>query len=134
MEPKKATRSTSAKASPSKPTPKVMTSADVSLQTARRLASEWKGIVSDYDPDELLSVICSIYQLSPDEVAGERKFARLLPARHLWYACLRHLCGWSFPMIGAFVGRDHTTVIRTIQPVPLGLVKAVADLYAEVVD
>jgi len=46
--------------------------------------------------------------------------SRQSPAPHARAALYRHLreLGWSTPRIGAFVGRDHTTILSALRDAP----------------
>lgn len=47
-------------------------------------------------------------------IIGRGKFASLHPPRRA-ITWMLHLRGWSTPQIGEFIGRDHTTVVHSLQ-------------------
>lgn len=83
------------------------------------------ALLSNYDPQPALQAIAEITGLNPDDIAGHRRHQRLIGARHVWWACIRTEGRWSYPEIGAYVERDHTTVMRAIKRVPPKVVKSV---------
>ncbi len=60
--------------------------------------------------EHLLQEIADRHGLRPEEVLSRRRTAEVCDARLELYAALRQ-AGWSYPRIGTFVGRDHSTVM-----------------------
>jgi len=114
----------------SKRTKWATTSVGVERQHVQRLVSEWLSIEPGFDPSAYLSEICELFSVTPEEVMGDRRSANLIKPRHLFWACLREHGKWSYPAIGDYVGRDHTTVMVAIPKVPKDLVKAIGNLVA----
>ena len=85
----------------------------------------WRDTVSVYDPENLLEIICFVTGCELHEVLGNSRERHLITARFLYYACLRDSLGWSWPAIGKFVGRNHTTVMSGAKSVPHNLVQEV---------
>lgn len=80
---------------------------------------------SDYNPLPALETIAEMTGLDPWEIASKSRHARLIKARHLWWACMRKEGNWSYPEIANYVERDHSTVMRAIKRVPPNVVEAV---------
>ena len=112
----------------SRKTNTVRTSVAVERQRVQRLVSEWLSIEPGFDPSLYLSEICELFNVEPDDVMGTRRFEQLNKPRHLFWACLREHGKWSYPAIGDYVGRDHTTVMYAIKKVPQDLVSAIGNL------
>ena len=51
-----------------------------------------------------------------EEVFSRSRQPHLVRARRRFYQHLRNQLGWSYPAIGAFVGRDHTTILNAFSP------------------
>jgi hypothetical protein len=69
------------------------------------------------DPRALARQIADNHGVTVDDLVGKSRFHHLAVARHELYATLRQW-GWSYPAIGRFVGRDHTTIISAIKVPP----------------
>jgi chromosomal replication initiation ATPase DnaA len=65
------------------------------------------------DPTVLAGLIGERHGTTAVGVLGRRRGPRFLEARRELYAALR-AWGWSYPAIGRFVGRDHTTVLQVL--------------------
>ena len=128
----KATTGTSEPTRLSKRTSQVSTSVVAERQRAQRLVCEWLSIEQGFDPSAYLTEICSLFRVEPEDVLGERRMQHLMKPRHLFWACLREHGKWSYPVIGDYVGRDHTTVMVAIKKVPSDLVQAVGNLVVSI--
>ena len=64
---------------------------------------------------ELLASIARRYGLLAADIKGPRRHPLLVTARRELYLALRAQ-GWSYPMIGRLVDRDHTTVLKACEP------------------
>ena len=128
----KATTGTSEPTRLSKRTSQVSTSVVAERQLAQRLVCEWLSIEQGFDPSAYLTEICSLFRVEPEDVLGERRMQHLMKPRHLFWACLREHGKWSYPVIGDYVGRDHTTVMVAIKKVPSDLVQAVGNLVVSI--
>ena len=116
----------------SKKTIQVSTSVVAERQRAQRLVCEWLSIEQGFDPSAYLNEICSLFHVTPEDVLGERRHSQLVKSRHLFWACLREHGKWSYPVIGDYVERDHTTVMVAIKKVPSDLVQAVGNLVVSI--
>lgn len=54
------------------------------------------------------------YNLDPGDVIGQRRFAEVVEARGKVYLRLQEL-GYGASVIGRWIGRSHTTVLRGIR-------------------
>ncbi|MCA6264704.1 helix-turn-helix domain-containing protein, partial [Phenylobacterium sp.] len=68
-----------------------------------------------------LAAVCAAHGVSPADVMGEARLAYLVRARHevAWrMRNVRKPTGkprFSFPQIGEFMNRDHTTIIHAVR-------------------
>ena len=58
---------------------------------------------------ELLHECSRMFRISPEDIMSRRRAKPILMARYAMYAGLRRR-GWSFPAIGRFMQRDHSSV------------------------
>jgi chromosomal replication initiation ATPase DnaA len=92
---------------------------------------EWANKSNDYKPDQILLLVAEVTGVSPEDINGGRRFASLMKARHLYWACLRQYCRLSYPAIGYLTSKHHTTIMTGIKKVPSEVINAVGDLYDE---
>ena len=128
---KKATPGTSVAKSPSSSTTKAKTSVVVSQPTGKQLATEWLNIANDFDPDAYLKVISDLTGIAPQFIDGDRRFKNFIKPRHLWWACIRKYGNWSYPIIGDYVNKNHTTIMAGCENVPEGVVEAIHAIVEE---
>ena len=55
-----------------------------------------------------------LFYIQPRDLVGSARFSFLLPARFAAYKALR-LRGWSYPMIGKLMNRDHSSIIHGVK-------------------
>lgn len=67
--------------------------------------------------EEIAARVAAKHGFSVGQLLGRRKPSALATARRELYAELRGI-GWSYPMIGAFCGRDHGTVQHVLKGRP----------------
>jgi len=109
----------------------VKTSVSAKRQLAKKLVNEWRNTASDFDPDAYLKVICELFDVTPEEVSGDRRFPSHIKARHLWWACIREYGKWSYPFIGDYVDREHTTIMEGVRRAPIEIVRAIHEVVNE---
>ena len=68
------------------------------------------------DPTALLERVARACHVRVSDIQGPRRRQRQLQARHLAMYVFRQI-GWSYPEIGRFFGRDHTTVMSAVRKV-----------------
>jgi chromosomal replication initiator protein len=62
-----------------------------------------------------LSVICSYYGVTPEELKSRSRMQRLaVPRHHFCWVVYRNRLDVSYPMIGRFLGKDHTTIVHSV--------------------
>jgi hypothetical protein len=59
----------------------------------------------------IVAEVCLKHNTHPDEVMSDRRKGTIIPARYELFYRLCKETTWSLPRIGAFVRRDHTTVM-----------------------
>jgi chromosomal replication initiation ATPase DnaA len=128
MAPNEVSTGTKGRARPSSTTKKVGTSAVATPQQEKRPVTVWLNTASVFDPEAYLKVISELSGLNAEDIIGDRRWATLIKPRHLFYACLRSIGGWSFPEIGDYVGRHHTTIMSAVTKVPADVINDVRDL------
>lgn len=98
------------------------------VETARVAYLDWSPKSRRDSLDLVLVAVCDVTRTDIIEVASDRRFAHLIPARFLWWACLREYFGMTYMEIGDFVNRDYSTVIRGSKLVPRHLLELMAPL------
>ena len=62
-----------------------------------------------------LWAICSHYGVTPEELKSKSREQRLVvPRHHFCWVVYRNRIDVSYPMIGRFLGRDHTTIVHGV--------------------
>jgi hypothetical protein len=71
--------------------------------------------VERLDAMALVERIAKKHACSPSQMLSKCRYPHLVRARQELYRALRvHPFNWSYPAIGSFVGRDHTTIMLAI--------------------
>ncbi len=68
-------------------------------------------------PSVVLAATAAESGFSVGELLGQRRSLPLVRWRHVAMAAARASSGWSYPALGRFFNRDHTTVINACQRV-----------------
>ena len=63
----------------------------------------------------ILSVVEEFYHVSHDEIIGKKRTKNIAFARHVAAYLANTMCEMSLKSVGAIFGRDHTTVIHSIE-------------------
>ena len=63
---------------------------------------------------EIAEKIALSIGISVGNLTGRSRYRHIVQGRRELYILLREK-GWSYPAIGAFVGRDHTTIIAAVK-------------------
>lgn len=74
------------------------------------------GVGRERDPDAIARGVAKRFGLAVPVLMGESRALHVVRARKVLYRELRE-SGMSYPSIGRFVGRDHTTVMNGIKRV-----------------
>jgi hypothetical protein len=78
----------------------------------------WKHRVSvpRTDPivwlEDIARVVCGVYCVSKAEFFSIRRNPRIVEARQVFFWLAKNYTSFTFPKIGAFCGRDHSTVMH----------------------
>ena len=67
--------------------------------------------------DDIARAICGVYSIGKAEFTSIRRNPRLVEARQVFYWFAKRFTGFSFPQIGHFCGKDHSTVIHGFRKV-----------------
>lgn len=62
--------------------------------------------------DDIARAICGVYSISKAEFMSIRRNPRLVQARQVFYWVAKRFTSFSFPQIGHFCGKDHSTVMH----------------------
>ncbi len=69
-------------------------------------------------PDTIVQAICSLYNIKPTQLKGEKRDAFLIGPRHICMFILKEETGLTFVEIGNIMGgRDHTTVMHAVEKI-----------------
>ena len=88
--------------------------------TPRPMLSLWRGEIRrpigvGWRPkSEILNEVAERHDLAPEAIRGPRRFKRFVIARQEAFAVM-HAAGWSYPNIGRFFQRDHTSVLHGVR-------------------
>lgn len=64
---------------------------------------------------ELAELVAERHGVSLAELRGSSHARRFARPRHEAFSLIRAACGYSYPRIGKYFGRDHTTVLWGIR-------------------
>lgn len=93
----------------------------------RYLTGEWlAGPPDGISREQVQRAVCRYYHIARRELRSERRTGDLVLARHVFFHLCRNLTSSSFPDIGRFIGRDHSTVIYGAQRIELLIATNVA--------
>ena len=67
--------------------------------------------------DDIARAICGVYSIGKAEFTSIRRNPRLVEARQVFYWFAKRCTSFSFPQIGHFCGKDHSTVIHGFRKV-----------------
>lgn len=70
-----------------------------------------KATVAQVTFEKIIEAVCRVTGFSESEIRGPGRKGALTEARALVSYLCRKLTGLTYESIGAFVGRDHTTVL-----------------------
>ncbi|MBV7408189.1 helix-turn-helix domain-containing protein [Maritimibacter sp. DP1N21-5] len=66
---------------------------------------------------DVVAVVARRHGLSPAAILGPNRCRPLVLARQEAMYLLRHVLDWSYPRVGRFVRRDHTSVMHGVREV-----------------
>lgn len=67
--------------------------------------------------DDIARVVCGVYGITKLDFVSPRRAVHMVNARQVFYWLARNFTSFSFPQIGAFCGRDHSTVIHGVEKI-----------------
>lgn len=68
-----------------------------------------------YTMRNCLRAICLHYGVTPDEIKGRSRHQHIVvPRNHFCWVVYRNRIDVSYPMIGRFLGKDHTTIVHSV--------------------
>lgn len=80
------------------------------------------------EPDSIVKAVASYFEVDADAVLGPRRQRSLVTARHVsMWMCRKHT-ERSFPELGRFFNRDHTTVQHGVRKIDTDLKRGDAEL------
>ena len=65
--------------------------------------------------ERIFTIVSTKYGTSRDEICSKTKKREIVEARHVCAYLIRTLTNYSQNQIGALLGRDHTTIINSIE-------------------
>ena len=65
--------------------------------------------------ESIINKVCKKYGLSEEDIKGRKKTKEIAMARHICIYIIRKMTELSLPAIGRVLGRDHTTVMSSLQ-------------------
>ncbi len=94
----------------------LITGEKITVETAERQLSD---IISGTEPqsrkiDRIISMVSQHTGISEEEIKGKKRTKEIAMARHICIYMLRTQTELSFPSIGKIFGRDHSTIMYSI--------------------
>lgn len=69
-----------------------------------------------YTMQNCLRAVCSVYGVTPKDIhSRSRRVEFVLPRQHFCWVVYRNRLDISYPMIGRFLGKDHTTIVHAVE-------------------
>lgn len=67
--------------------------------------------------DEIARVVCGVYGIGKADFVSIRRAPRIVEARQIFYWMAKTFTSFSFPQIGHFCRKDHSTVIHGFEKI-----------------
>ena len=92
---------------------------DISMELARSCISELLGGAEPVNVtvDKIFTAVFKKYNVRREDLVGTRRTKEVAAARHITIYLIRKITDMSFPNIGKIFGRDHSTVMSSIETV-----------------
>ena len=92
---------------------------DISMELARSCIADLFG---DAEPtnvtvDKVFNAIFKKYSIRREDLVGSRRTKEVASARHITIYLIRKITDMSFPNIGKIFGRDHSTIMSSIETI-----------------
>lgn len=68
-------------------------------------------------PLDIVDEVARGFNLDPEDILGDSRKHHVVKARKTAMAAMRQLTDMSYPAIGDFFGKDHTTVMHHVESV-----------------
>lgn len=96
-----------------------LTGTEISMEMARGCVSELLGGAEPVSVtvDKIFSTIFKKYNIPRDDLIGSRRTKEIAFARHVTVYLIRTITEMSLPNIGKVMGRDHSTVMSSLDAV-----------------
>ncbi|MBQ0101188.1 MAG: chromosomal replication initiator protein DnaA [Firmicutes bacterium] len=96
-----------------------LTGAEITIDLAKACISDK---VKGAEPktvtcDKIISCVAQKYGVTPAELKGRRRTQNIIFPRHVAAYMIKKLTDSSFPAVGRIFGRDHTTIINSVEVV-----------------
>ena len=97
---------------------------DISMELARSCISELLGGAEPVNVtvDKIFTAVFKKYNVRREDLVGSRRTKDVAAARHITIYLIRKITDMSYPNIGKIFGRDHSTVMSSIETVEKKLV------------
>lgn len=82
------------------------------------------------NPNAVVQLVESLTGVPEQEMIGENRSARVRQARLLCCLVLRDHAGWSYPELGAFLLKDHSTIQHLMRTLRTPAAEALAERIA----
>ena len=94
-----------------------LTGQPVTKELAQRCVAELdQGTVTKGEMVErIIGCIANNYRMTPADLKGRKRSKEIANARHICIYIIRNMTDMSLPSIGAIFGRDHTTILNSIE-------------------
>ena len=94
-----------------------LTGQPVTKELAQRCVAELdQGNVTEGEMVErIIACIANNYRMSPADLKGRKKSKEIANARHICIYIIRSMTDMSLPTIGNIFGRDHTTIMNSVE-------------------
>ena len=66
----------------------------------------------DDNAERIIDAVCAVYELPRATVLSKSRGLRIYEARATIFTMVRKRLGWSYPEIGRYFGRDHSTIMH----------------------
>jgi chromosomal replication initiator protein len=96
-----------------------LTGTDITMEMARGCVSELLGGAEPVSVtvDKIFTMVHKKYGIPKEDIIGSRRTKEIAFARHVTSYLIRNITEMSLPNIGKLLGRDHSTIISSINTI-----------------
>ncbi len=96
-----------------------LTGTDISMEMARGCVSELLGGAEPVSVtvDKIFATVFKKYNIPKEDITGTRRTKEIAFARHVTVYLIRNITEMSLPNIGKLMGRDHSTILSSLDAV-----------------